>query len=336
MSETSRQRPLLIWGVMAALLLSAAGVRGEDIRLAGMRLGTAWYVFSATLYKLMADEMPPGTRLEVMAKGGGIANPLLVDSGKVQVALANRATAVWALNGHDEVYGGEKRENLRGLVGGLNTVPFSFIVTQSYIERTGNDDMEKVLTSGDPVRFVMKPRGSSAPVVADLLFAARGTSREKIVADGGRILQVSAKQIPNVMRNGQADVYVDLAPLGHPTVTEVSLTVPVRFFSMPTGVRQRLVAMGLRETTLPQFWKGQEGTTETVDVGTIIITHRDLSNEMAYRFTKTICENKEALAKAHKAWAKFDPEKAGTRDSLGVSLHPGALRYFRERGWDTE
>jgi len=182
----------------------------------------------------------------------------------------------------------------------------------------------------------MKPRGSSAPVLADMVFEAMGTNREKIRDNGGRILQVSPKQIPNVMRNGQADVYVDLAPPGHPTVTEISLTVPVRFFDIPKPVRTKLVALGLRETVLPKFWKGQDGPTQTVDVGTVIIAHQSLSEEMAYRFTKTICENKDALSKAHKAWAKFDPKQAGTQESAGIALHPGALRYFRERGWKTD
>ncbi len=327
------------WLVMAFIGLLGNGanwVQAEDVRLAGMRLGTAWYVFSATLYKLMIDEMPEGARLEIMAKGGGIANPLLVDSGKAQIALANRATAVWAVEGNATVYDGKKREGLRVLVGGLNAVPFSFIVRQDYIKRTGNDTMEKVLSSDQPVRFVMKPRGSSAPVLADMIFAAMGTSRKAIQAKGGRILQVSPKQIANVMRNGQADVYVDLAPPGHPTVTEISLTVPVRFFDIPQSVRTKLVEQGLRETELKQFWKGQDGPTQTVDVGTVIIAHESLSEELAYRFTKTICENKEALAKAHKAWAKFDPQEAGRREHTGISLHPGARRYYRERGWKTD
>ncbi len=324
-------RCLLIFGLAGCL-----HVRAEDIRLAGMRIGSAWYVFSATLYKLMLDELPEGTRLEVMAKGGGIANPLLVESGRAQVALANRATAVWAYEGNPLVYGERRCPNLRVLVGGLNTVPASFIVRNAYVERTGNDTLEKILTSDDPVRIVMKPRGSSAPVVADLTLAAAGTSREKIVANGGRILQVSSKQIANVMRNGQADLYIELAPVGQQVITEVSLTVPITFLHVSDSLREKLVAKGLRETVVPPFWKGQEGPTQTVDIGTVIVTHRDLSDAMAYRLTKAICENRDVLGKAHKAWRSFDPEQAGTRDAGGIALHPGAARYFQERGWATE
>ncbi len=320
----------------AVFMWCSATVKAEDIRLAGMRLGSAWYVFSATLYKLMLDKLPDGTRLEVMSKGGGIANPLLVESGKVQVALANRATAVWAHQGNALVYGDKKCPNLRVLVGGLNTVPASFIVRNEYIKRTGNNTIEKVLTSDKPVRIVMKPRGSSAPVVADLTLAAMGTSRKKILANGGRILQVASKQIPNIMRNRQADVYIELAPLGQQIITEISYTVPVTFFDFPEALREKLAAKGLRAVEIPEFWKGQSGPTKTVDIGTVIIARHDLSEDLAYQITKTICENKETLAKAHKAWKKFEPEVAGTLDSSGIPLHPGAARYYKERGWKTE
>lgn len=322
--------------VTMACLLAPSLAHSEDIRFASMRLGTSWYVFSATLYKLMAKEMPPGTRLEVMAKGGGISNPLLVEMGKADLALANRATAVWARDGHPLVYGGIVHPGLRVLVGGLNAVPVSAVVREEYVKRTGNDTLEKIFSGSDPVRVVMKPKGSSVPVVADLILEALGTSRAAIRKNGGNIIQVSAKQIPDVLRNGQADVYFESMPKGHPTVTQVSLTVPVRFLDLPDKVHASLREIGLEECEIPKTWQGQKGPTRAVDLGTVIITHARLPEEVAYLFTKMICENRETLGKAHKAWSGFDPEQAWTPARTGIALHPGAKRYYRERGWMNE
>jgi len=323
---------------LAALyaLLASLPAGADDIRFAGMRLGTSWYVFSATLYKLMAREMPPGTRLEVMAKGGGISNPLLVEMGKAEVALANRATAVWARDGHPMVYEGKKHGGLRVLIGGLNSVPVAAMVREDYVKRTGNDTLEKIFSGDRPVRVVMKPKGSSVPVVADLILEALGTSREAIRKHGGSIIQVSAKQIPDVLRNGQADLYFESMPKGHPTVTQVSLTVPVRFLDIPDSVRGKLRTIGLEETEIPKSWKGQDGPTKAVDLGTVIITHQRLPDEIAYLFTKTICEHRDDLAKAHKAWSNFDPAQAWRPENTGIRVHPGAERYYRERGWMKE
>jgi TRAP transporter TAXI family solute receptor len=327
--------PLRLLRIVALLpLLAVPETRSGDIRFAGMRLGTSWYVFSATLYKLMAEEMPPGTRLEVLAKGGGIANPLLVDRGKADVALANRATAVWARDGHPLVYGGRKHEGLCVLVGGLNKVPVSVLVREDYLKRTGYKSLPEIFSGENPVRVVMKPKGSSVPVVADLILDALGTSRDAIRRNGGRIIQVSAKQIPDVMRNGQADVYFEAMPKGHPGVTQVSLTVPVRFFGLPEKVLARLARIGLETMEIPAgTWKGQAGAFKAVDLGTVILTHQRLPDRVAYLFTKTICEEREALARAHKAWSGFDPEQAWRPENCGIALHPASERYYRERGW---
>ena len=64
-----------------------------------MRPGTSWYVFAATLANLLQKDLPEGTNAEVIARGGAIGNPILVDRGDATVALAQAATAVWAANG---------------------------------------------------------------------------------------------------------------------------------------------------------------------------------------------------------------------------------------------
>lgn len=318
--------------LVLALVLVPSGSPARDYRFASTRLGTAWYVFSATLYKIMSSEMPTGDRMEVFAKGGGIANPILVDRGKVDFGLANRCTAVWAREGH-EVYKGRKHPDLRTLIGGLNRVPVSALVREDYVKRTGNDTLKKILAGDDPVRVVMKPKGSSVPVAADMILKAMGTSREEIVKKGGAIVQVSSKQIPDVLRNGQADLYFEVMLKGHPTVTQISQTVPVRFLSVPKSAQARLEKIGLKTMTITKNWKGQSGPTQGVDLGTIIITHKRLPDEIAYLFTKTICEQRAILAKAHKAWANFKPEDAWRPENAGIPLHPGAARYYRERGW---
>lgn len=304
----------------------------RDYRFASTRLGTTWYIFSATLYKIMAGEMPDGDRMEVFAKGGGIANPILVDLGKVDFGLANRCTAVWARDGH-EVYKGKKHPDLRTLVGGLNRVPVSALVRADYVKKTGNDTLEKILAGDDPVRVIMKPKGSSVPVAADMILKAMGTSREDIVKKGGAILQVSPKQIPDALKNGQADLYFEVMLKGHPTVTQISQTMDVRFLSVPKSAQEKLSKIGLEGMTITKNWKGQHAPTEGVDLGTIIISHKRLPDDIAYLFTKTVCEERETLAKAHKAWANFKPEDAWRPELAGIPLHPGAARYYRERGW---
>lgn len=328
----------LVPGLWLLLILSFGCLHpraavAEEVRFATMRLGTSWYVFGATLYKLMREELPEGDRMEILPKGGGVANPILVERGHVKMALANRATAAWAWDGHPLVYEGRKHSKLRALVGGLNPVWVSAMARKDFLEKTGQTTLKEVLTGKHPVRIVMKPRGSSVPVVADMIFEAMGTSRKDITDRGGTIIQVGAQQIPTVLRNGRADLYIEVTPKGHPTVTEVTLTIPMRFLDLPEEVQGELAKTGLLPAEVPPVFKGQEVPVRAVDLGTIIIVSSDLSEDLAYRITRTICQNKEALAKAHKAWSRFDPEAAWKPENTGIPLHPGAERYYRERGW---
>ena len=310
---------------------SAGKRRGENIRVAAMGLGSSWYVFGATLCQLMRNEFPD-ERFEVMPKGGGIGNPSVVENGLAAVGLANVCTSVWAREG-DDVYDGKRHENIRALVGALNPVWITALAREEFIERTGKATLEEILTGSDPVRVIMKPRGSSVPVIADMIFEALGTSRKQIEEKGGSIVQVSPKQFASILRDGKADLYIETVTVGHPAVTEVCLTVDMRFLDLPEKVRQKLAVKGLAPEDIPENFKGQNGPTKGVNLGTMLIANQSLSDDLAYGITKTICEQSETMANAHKAWTRFDPSRAGLPVSTGIPLHAGAERYYRERGW---
>jgi len=277
--------------------------------------------------------VPEGARVEVVARGGGVGNPILVDRGDETVALSQTAAAAWACNGHTRAYGGKKHPNIRALAGGLNSVWMAAMLREDYIARTGNDALETALRSKEPIRVVMKPKGSTVPVVAGMVFEILGTSREEIIAKGGEIIQVTANQIPTILRDGRADLYFDTATQGHPTVTEVATTVDVRFLDYPEEVVSQLLALGVKATPMPRLFQGQSGPIRSVDMGTVLIAHKDLSPDLAYLITKTIREGKDEMAKAHRAWRAFKPEEAGRLENTGVPLHPGAERYYKEKGW---
>lgn len=329
------RRLLLAASLILAGLSGSCGTVDDrlEISIGAMAPGTSWYVFGATLANLLQEALPKNSRVEVIARGGGVGNPILVDRGDETIALAQTFTSLWAYHGEPRVYGGKRHQNLRALVGGLNSVWVTAILRQEYIDRTGYDTLEQALLFDQPIRVVMKPQGSSVPLLVDLIFELLGTSRERIESRGGRIIQVTANQIPSLLRDGGADLYFETALRGHPAVTEVSRTVDVRFIDLPRSVLSKLSERGINSSPMPQWFKGQSGPTQAVELGTVVIAHKTLSSDLAYLITKTICENKTRMAKAHKAWTDFDPTQAGSAEKTGIPLHPGAQRYYREKGW---
>lgn len=323
----------LLIGVVAALAVLSQGVRAEELKFGAMPLGSIWYVFAATFAKHITPALPPGSKVDIIARGGGIGNPIIVSQKKADVALANVVTSVWAMEGEADIYKGKQYPEIRSLLGGLNSVWLVAILTEDYIKRTANDTLEKALLSKNPPRVIMKPAGSTVPPSVRLAFEGLGLSFDKYKANGGQIVQVDVGQIPTMMRDGRADLYFESASPGHPATTEVTLTVPVRFVDLPEKSLQVMSKNGLKISPMPEYFKGQKGPVKAVDFGTNLIVHKDMPNETAYAITKAIVENRDAIVAEHKAMAGFVAKDAWRPENNGIPLHPGAVKYYKEKGW---
>ncbi|HUQ93072.1 MAG TPA: TAXI family TRAP transporter solute-binding subunit [Bryobacteraceae bacterium] len=339
------QSPYLGWlrrlGIAAAaavvvgFLYSAltAAPYARPLVIAVMPPGTSWYVFAATLSQLLEPRLPQKGSVEIFARGGGTGNPTLVERGKATVALSQVATAVWAWNGHPIAYQGTKHRRIRALVGGLNSVWMTAVAREGYIRQSGNDTLEKMLRAQPAPRIIMKPPGSTVPVAVDIILAFYGITRADIISRGGSIIQISANQIPDMLGDGRADLYFETAIKGHPALTEAATLSDIRFLDFDPSLLAELERQGMRPTPLPAWFRGQTHPTQSADCGTVLIARDDLADDLAYLITKTICEQRSVMIQAHKAWTDFEPSRSWRPEATGIPLHPGSIRYFKERGW---
>lgn len=304
-----------------------------NIKLGAMPIGSSWYVYAATYSKLFQDALPAGSSVEVIPQGGGTANPLAVSQGKAEVAISNVATARWAYDGIME-YEGRAAKNIRALAGGLNQVFSVTVFTQEYIDKTGIDSIEKLAERKAPVRFITKPEGSLAPTSARLILDANGMSFDSFKEWGGSVTQVSGGQIPGLVRDGRADLWMDMVPPNHPALTEGMLTAKLRIVSLGEETLKKLAQIGLYADTIgTDAFPNMVEPVRTVNPGTEIICIDTLPEEVAYILTKTICEKKDEVVAADRSIAFFKPEAAWKPENTGIPLHPGAIRYYKERGW---
>jgi TRAP transporter TAXI family solute receptor len=77
-------------------------------------------------------------------------------------------------------------------------------------------------------------------------------------------------------------------------------------------------------------YDGQEADVPTVTVTNILVTRADISDEEAYQMTKQLFENLPQLVAAHKSANEIKLENAV--NGLPIPLHPGAERYYKEKG----
>jgi len=329
---------LIIFCLVASLFLPVFADEQKlenpvNLKFGAMPIGSSWYIYAAAYSSILEKALPEGSKVEVFPSGGGIANPLAVAQGKADIALSNVATAKWAYDGI-QMYEGRSAKNIRALAGGLNKVYVYLIFREDFIKKTSLDSFEKISEAKYPVHLICKPEGSTAPVIARMILSEYGMDFDVIKEWGGSVTQVSGGQIPAVMRDGRADIWIEVAPGGQPAIAEGMMTANLRMFEVPEKVRKSLAKYGLFEEVVPaNLFKNQPYSFKTISPGTVIIASSDMPDELAYVITKIICEHKEDIVAVDASIKPFEPEKAWMEDRIGISLHPGAEKYYKDKGW---
>ena len=317
---------VLVMGVSAVVAQTPSSP--VNLSFSTLDTGSAWYVYGATMAELLRKTLPAGSNIDVKPRSGGVGNPRLVARNETPLGLAFTVTNRWAAEGK-EAYT-EKLDNLRGLVGGLDTYYLVALATKKLGIASVRDIRDKKL----PVRVYTQPVGSLGEFAGRQLLRATGIGYNEIKGWGGTTTHVGYNVIIDAFKDGRADILFAVITPKHPSVSEIVSAVDVEFLGLDADTTKALLPLGYTAATMPaDTFKNQTKPVTTVGFPTVLITNKDLPEPIAYTVTKTVVENKDALVRAHGGLAAFDPQTAWQPDKVGIPLHPGAERAYREKGW---
>jgi len=80
----------------------------------------------------------------------------------------------------------------------------------------------------------------------------------------------------------------------------------------------------------PNTYDGQTEAVPTATITNILVTRSGVSDELAYQMTKLMFDNLDRLVTAHAAAKAISLDKAPK--NLPLPLHPGAERFYKEKG----
>jgi TRAP transporter TAXI family solute receptor len=322
---------------LALLLILAVGVAGVaaqapappvSLAFATLDTGSAWYVYGATMAELLRKSLPAGSNIDVKPRAGGVGNPRLVAKNETPLGFGFTVTNRWAYEGK-EAYT-EKLENLRGLVGGLDTYYLVAMATK----KLGIASVREIKDRKLPVRVYTQPVGALGEFAGRQLLRAAGMSYNDIKGWGGSTSHVGYNIIIDAFKDGRADILFAVVTPKHPSVSEIVTAVDVEFLGLDADTARALVPLGYTAATMPaETFKNQTKPVSTVGFPTVLITNKDLPEPVAYTITKTVLDNKDALVRGHAGLAEFEPKTAWQPDKVGIPLHPGAEKAYREKGW---
>jgi TRAP transporter TAXI family solute receptor len=316
--------------LLSLMVVAPSGWAQPPVTLAFATLdtGSAWYVYGATMAELLRKALPPGSNIDVKPRAGGVGNPRLVARNETPLGLSFTVTNRWAYEGK-EAYD-TKLENLRALVGGLDTYYLVAITSR----KLGISSIKEIKDRKLPVKMVSQPVGSLGEFAGRQLLRSAGVSYNDIRTWGGSTQHVGYNIIVDAFKDGRADVLIAVITPKHPSVSEIVSSVDVKFLGLDHETIIGLGPLGYVPATMPpDTFKNQTEPVKTVGFPTVLITNKDLPEPLAYTITKTVIDNKDALVRGHAGLVEFDPKTAWQPEKVGIPLHVGAERAYREKGW---
>ena len=125
---------------------------------------------------------------------------------------------------------------------------------------------------------------------------------------------------------------------GAPTtaITDLSTSGPVYLVSIDDDHIGDLLAKSPYYTayTVSADTYGMPSDVQTVAVAAVVLARNDVSEDAIYKFTSTIFDNIDAIAEQHGKGAELSLEFASS--ITDVPYHPGAAKYFAEKGFDVK
>jgi uncharacterized protein len=317
-SMTSRYLAAVVFTMSVPWLVSCEHGRAEaggdtpTIRLStGLPTGT-FGPFSAALAKGYAA-LAPDLRIALVDTPGSVRNLEALESGAVDLGLAQAGIAYMAYNGRLPELDRPLR-NIRGMVV-LNSATVHLLVgphsrARSINELNGLRVGVGVLGTGNAVtsELLLSPFAERAPrtvgvvvgQTADMLLAGR-------IDAAFTISGIPHDEVGRAIRDGAR-----LVNVSGPVIDELRGAYP--FF------RSAVIPAG----TYPN----QPDPVQTLSVDIVLLTRKDLDDALVRRLTAGLFEMLPRLTSELDFLQGIDPERA---PATPVPLHRGATLYYRER-----
>ncbi len=311
-------KTFLAAGAMALSLGMASNAAKADEFINVLTGGTSgvYYPLGAQLAKIYGEKIE-GARTQVQSTKASVENLNLLQQGKGEIGFALGDSVKSAWEGDAEAGFNAKLDKLRGIAA----------IYPNYIQIVASKD------SGVKDFADLKGKGlsvgapkSGTELNARRIFEAMGMSYD----DLGQTEYLPFGESVELIKNRQLDATLQSAGLGVASIKDLALSLPVTVVSVPASVAEKLGAPFLAATIPAGTYEGQAEDVPTLAITNILVTHSDVSDETAYQMTKQLFENLPDMVAAHAA-AKAISLENGAK-GLPVPLHPGAERYYKEKG----
>ena len=296
--------------------------------------GTAYTYYPVGGMIANAISKPPGSRecgkggscgvdgliASAVSSRGSVDNVNAIISGLRNSGFAQSDVAYWAYTGTGTMEGKEPAKDLR-TIAALFEEHIHLVTLKKSKIKSVKDLKGKKVSLDEP--------GSGTYVDALLILEANGLSEKDVQAEA-----LKGNAATDALRNGKVDAIFVVA--GYPTGALVELASSVSIKLIPidgAGAKKLTDKHGFfSQSSIPEGTYEGVKSTNTVAVGAQWFTSAKEDDDLIYNITKALwnAESRKLMDVGHSKGKTITPETALA--GVGVPLHPGAERFYKEAG----
>ena len=253
--------------------------------------------------------------------GGSIANINAIKAGDMDMGVAQSDWQYHAYNGTSEFEG--KQFDKERAVFSVHSEPFTVVARADSGVSSFDELFGKRVNVGNP--------GSGQRATMDVVLNAMGKS------DADFALASELKPAEQSAALGDNKVDAIIYTVGHPngSIQEATSTVDAKLVDVNGPAIDKLVEENpyYAKATIPGgMYANNPDDTETFGVKATFVTSSDVPDEVVYTVVKAVFDNFDRFKGLHPAFADLKEEDMISA-GLSAPLHPGAEKYYKERGW---
>lgn len=174
--------------------------------------------------------------------------------------------------------------------------------------------------------------GSGTEIVALRVLEAYGLNPDKDLSRD----KLGASESAGALKDGKIDAYFWVGGLPTASVTDLAATpgAKIKLIGHADAVqkmREKYGPLYVKGVIPAKTYPGQNADAPIVVLWNLLVCNEKMKENVAYDIVKTIFDHKPELVAVHGDAKHFSLEPQATGGSP-IPFHPGAIRYFTERG----
>jgi TRAP transporter TAXI family solute receptor len=174
--------------------------------------------------------------------------------------------------------------------------------------------------------------GSATEVMAFRVIEAAGLDRDKDL----KRERLGVAESVNALKDGKIDAFFWVGGLPTAAVTDLANTPGTKIkmidhAEVVPAMNKKYGQLYVEDVIPKDTYRGMDADNKNATVWNILVAHESLSDQAAYNIVKTVFDKRDELIAVHKEATSFKLETQ-KQAATPIPYHPGAVKYFAERG----